>query len=128
MFIALRVHAEGRNVTRAVSPLALGQELNAGWHLNVPWCCLFSSYYSFCGYLSSIRARPGNAQPIAGMLFILLEIARHAIAPADTIGQDLSDTPENRPAGPPERSDRYGDGSNQPLPSFRRVKILTFNH
>ena len=41
MFIALRVHAEGRNVTRAVSPVALGQELNAGWHLNVPSCCLF---------------------------------------------------------------------------------------
>jgi hypothetical protein len=93
MFIALRVHAEGRNVARAVSPVALGQELNAGWHLNVPSCCLFSSYYSFCRYLSSIRARLGKAQPIARRSFILLEIAGHAIAPANTIGQDLSDAP-----------------------------------
>ena len=47
-FIALRVHAEARNVTQAISPVALGDELNAGWHLNVPSCCLFSSYCSFC--------------------------------------------------------------------------------
>jgi hypothetical protein len=36
MSVALRVEAEGHNVTQAVSPVALGEELNAGWHLNVP--------------------------------------------------------------------------------------------
>jgi hypothetical protein len=95
MFIALRVRAEGRNVARAVSPVALGQELNTGWHLNVPPRCLFSSYGSFSKYLSSIRARARKALAIARMSFILLAIAGHAAAPVDASGQDLSETPEN---------------------------------
>jgi len=48
MFVALRVHAEGRNVTQAEPPVALGEKLNAGWHLNVPSRRLFQSYCSFC--------------------------------------------------------------------------------
>jgi hypothetical protein len=48
MFVALRVHAEGRNVTQAEPPVALGEKLNAGWHLNVPSRRLFPSYCSFC--------------------------------------------------------------------------------
>jgi hypothetical protein len=83
LFIALRVHAERRNVMQAVSPVALGDELNTGWHPNVPSRCLFSSYCSFCRYRSSIRARPRKIPTIARMPFILLEIARHAVAQAN---------------------------------------------
>jgi hypothetical protein len=95
MFITLRVHAEGRNVTQAVSPAALGEELNAGWHLNVPSCCLFLSLCPFCKYLSSIRARPRKALAITRMSFILLEIAEHAGFGADAIGWDPSGPSEN---------------------------------
>jgi hypothetical protein len=95
MFITLRVHAEGRNVTQAVSPAALGEELNAGWHLNVPSCCLFLSLCPFCEYLSSIRARPRKTVPITRMSFISLEIDEHAGVCADAIGKDPSGSPEN---------------------------------
>ena len=93
---------KARNATQAISPVALGDELNTGWHLNVPSRCLFSSYCSFCRYLSSIRARPRKAQPIARMPFILLEIARHAVAPCRCDRPDLSDAPENWPEGHPK--------------------------
>jgi hypothetical protein len=95
MFITLRVQTEGRNVTRAVSPVALGEELNAGFHLNAPSCCLFSSYGSFSKFLSSIRARQRRELPAARMSFILLGIAEHAAAPADAIGEVPSGAPEN---------------------------------
>jgi len=95
MFIALRVHAEGRNVPQAVSPVVLREELIAGWHLNVPSRRLFSSCCSFCKWLSSIRARPRKPLPIARMSFISFGIAGHAAPTADAIDQDPSGAPEN---------------------------------
>ena len=67
---------------------------------------LFWSYCSFCRYLSSICARPSKAQSITHMPFILLEIAKSTIGAAGTLGQDLSDAPENWPEASPEISDR----------------------
>ena len=74
-FIAVRIRAETRNATQAISPGALGDELNTGWHLNVPSRRLFLSCRFFCGYLSSNRARLGKARPMARMPFFLLEFA-----------------------------------------------------
>jgi hypothetical protein len=37
-----------RNAMQAISPVALGDELNTGWHLNVPSRRLFLSC-RFCG-------------------------------------------------------------------------------
>jgi len=44
------------------------------------------------------------------MSFNLFEFAMQAVEPACAIGPNLSEAPENRSDGPPEMSDRHGDG------------------
>jgi hypothetical protein len=44
------------------------------------------------------------------MPFFLLEFAMRAVETAWAIGLVLSEAPENRADGPPEMSDRHGDG------------------
>ena len=85
---------------------ALGDELNIGWHLNVPSRCLFLSCASFADTRAAFVPDHGKRSQFARMPFILLEIAMQVVELADTVGPDLSEAPENRPDGSPEMSDQ----------------------
>jgi hypothetical protein len=105
-FIAFRRRAEARNAMRAISPVALGDELNIGWHLNVPSRRLFFELLLLLQTPKQHSCQTTKARQFSRMSFILLEIAMQAVAYCDAVGPDLSEAPENRPEGSPEMSDR----------------------
>jgi hypothetical protein len=94
--IALRVHAEGRNVTQAKPPVALAEKLNAGWHLNVPSRRLFPSYCSFCQMLKQHSCQTTkSAANRAHVIHLVRDCGGMPPPPTDAIGEDPSGAPEN---------------------------------